>query len=188
MKKISLFISCILLCSIFIVGSVQASVTQSNSNITDGQTGVWTEIGTFSIQLNSSIGHVMNGTITLYKDTTEITNKTITSQSNGTQSLSLPSLDGDTEYKIDVNINDSTWNNQTYTFITANKHLTDDTDTFSAGQIVMIGLILTIIIIGFAYTIYQGFVDKKIDVKSMVNRFVYIIVGAFILAVIGSMI
>ena len=190
MRKISIFI--IILLSFILICSVpaMATITQSDNSITDGSINVSTEISTFTIQLNSSSGTDIYVNLSLYDGTTKITHSYLTGKSNGTQSLTIPSLDGNTLYQIRINANDTdAYNNETYNFTTATKKLTDDTDNFSSGEILIIALITLVIILGFVVSIVNDLKEhKKLDGETLINRLVIVIFFVVVIVIIGSLI
>lgn len=184
-KKYLIILSLIL--SIFLFSSLTtATVTQSNETITEGQTNVWTEVGSFTILLNTSLGNAMDGNITLYKGATQITITSFSGQNNGTQTLTLPSLDGSTAYKITVKVNDSIHTTESYNFTTGNKRLTDKTEDFSSAEIVILGLILIILALGIIWVSWKEFTKGSLEFKALMYRILYIMIAIPIIIAIAS--
>lgn len=191
MKRVLLILALIFSLLLCMSLPVTASITQGNTNIQEDDTNVMTEKGTFTVALNSSTG-TFQVNLSLYKGTTYVTSSYVTAQSNGTKSLTLPSMDGSTVYQIRIRANDtsspSLWHNTSVNFTTGVKRLTEDTTNFSAGEIIIIGLILTVIILGFMYGFIKDIRKEKLNLDKLVKQLVLIIVFIVVIVVIASFI
>ena len=187
-KSIFLILTLVLSCLLFASLGIGTTVHTSPSPA-DGATGVHTEIGIFSLQLNSTTPTDICVNISLYQGTTNITDVYLTGKSNGSQSLTLPSLDGSTLYRVEIESNDTsgfTYGN--YTFTTGTKRLTDQTDTFNAGEILVLGLILTVIILGFMAWFVQDFRNNSFSIDKLVQKLILLFIFSAIVVVIASII
>ena len=190
MRKITILF--VLLLGFLLMMTIPAlgTLTLTSPSIADGSTNIYTEVGTFSITLSSTEGPgSIAVNLSLYQDTTYVTSVYRLNQNNGSQSLTLPSLDGNTAYQLRVNVNNTAeWHNNTYNFTTGAKRLTDQTEVFDSGEILLIGIIMTIIVIGFLASFVKDIKDnKKIDHKKLINKLILVVFFVIILLILGSL-
>lgn len=180
---LSLFLSCLLFASL----SMGATVL-TLPNPADGTTGVYTEIGTFSLTVESTTDDTHCVNISLYKGTTNVTDVYLTAQTNGSKSLTLPSLDGSTLYRIEIDSNDSSgFTHTNYTFTTGTKRLSDRTDVLGAGEILIIGIIVILVVLGFLYWFVQDFRDGTLSLDKVVQKLILAMIFGVIITVIASL-
>ena len=176
--------------SLFMCSPVLATIAQTNPSPDRGASNVHVDKD-FTIQINGTNGNI-NGNFTLYKDSVlTATTQAITEQANGTQTFTLTTLDGSTNYTVYVHVNDSdnTPLNYSYSFVTRAKPLTLDTDNFGTTEILLLGLITVFIIIGFVVSFVKDLKDgKKLKMKDLITKLVLVIFFGIVIMIIGSLI
>ena len=187
MKRIYI-LSLSLLVSFIIFNSVAlATVSQSGASPSEGATGVLVQ-SDFSILLNATNG-TMAYNMSLYDGATLIQYVTASAQTNGTKTFTLDTMNASTLYQVRVNVNDSdAYTNATYNFTTGIMPLTLDTDTFSVAEILLLGIIIIIIIIGFLYSVVLDFQKGTFDIKALMNKLVVTIFFIVMIMILGYMI
>jgi len=189
MRKTPIMIMSFLILLIMFAVPTMATITQTLPSPPEGTTGVHVTRD-FTVQINGTNG-VIDGNMTLYRaGVLTSTSTTITDATNGTQTFTLPTLDGNIEYTVYVHVNDSdnTPVNQSYNFTTGTKPLTLDTDNFGTAEILLLGIIIIIIILGFIYSIVQDVKKPNIDTKKIMNKLILVIVFCVIIAILASLI
>jgi hypothetical protein len=189
LKKIKLLLIIFLLFGFLMFNSMAlATVTQSGADPGEGSTNVHVT-DDFTVLLNATNG-TMDYNMSLYHGATLIQSTTATAQSNGTKTFTLDTMNGTTLYQIRVNVNDSDgYTNNTYNFTTGILPLTLDTDTFGTAEILMLGIIIIVISLGFLYYIVTDIQKKgKIDVKDIVNKLTLVIFFVVMISILAYMI
>ena len=88
-----------------------------------------------------------------------------------------------------MNVTDTDgYTNATYNFTTGIMPLTLDTDTFSVAEILLLGIIIIIIIIGFLYSVVLDFQKGTFDIKTLMNKLVVTIFFVVMIMILGYMI
>jgi len=188
MRKTPIIFSLLILLIMFAVPTM-ATITQDTASPPEGTTGVHVTRD-FTVNIEGTNG-LIDGNMTLYRaGVLTSTSTTITQQANGTQTFTLPTLDGYIEYTVYVHVNDSdnTPLNQSYNFTTGAKPLTLDTDNFGTAEILLLGIVITIITLGFLYSIVQDLKKPKVNTNKLVTKFIVVIFFIIIITVLASLI
>ena len=191
MRKIPIFIILTLFLSCLLFASLSMGATvHTIPNPEDTATNIHTEIGAYTLTVESTGGQTHCVNISLYTGTTNVTDVYHTAQTNGSKSLTLPSLDGNTLYRVEIESNDTSgFTYANYTFTTGAKRLTDDTDNFSSGEILVVALITIVMIIAFVVSVVNDMKEhKKLDSKTLINRLIVVIFFAVVMTIIAGLV
>lgn len=190
--KCKIILLCILtLVTLVFYSSASATVTQSTPSPSDDATDVDIHVGSFTILLNTSLSAntKMNGTIICVVPSLS---ENVVNATNGTQTLTLPTLSYSTKYQIWVNISDvnvsSGWKNTSYNFTTETApsiRLSDNVD--DPTLIIIAGLLSLMIILWAVVLVWNVFKDtKKVNAQSIKDQLIILIVLGVIVTIILS--
>jgi len=186
MKKTLIVLGLLALFLLLFTIPTMATCTLSANSIDEGDTYVST-IADFSVTITTNNTVVYN--ITLTKGGVYVTSKAESGVTTGVKTLDLGTMDAYTSYRINVTANDTYESVEvSYNFTTGASKLTEQTDTFSTGEIALLGIITIIIIIGLVVTVVKDVKEKKLNVKSLVNKLILIMFFVIVIVIIASLI
>jgi len=165
-----------------LVGAYTPGITQSDPSPADNATNVYVRT-TLSVTIEEADGETMNGTI-LFVATSDTL--TISTASNGSQVLTISSdnlpLAGTTTYQWWCNVSNETgvWSNQSYNFTTGTYGRARDNPDLNAAQLLLIGLIIIVIVLGVASYGLDIANSKKLEVDKLIG--LVIIVSILVIA------
>lgn len=159
--------------------SAMATVVPTVPSPDDDATNVWVNQPTLSVLLEESRGETMNGTITCV-GTGDV--YTISTQSNGTQTLTFPAgslpLEASTTYQWWVNVTNLTavWVNTTYTFTTGTPARMSENTGWSAQELLLIGLLGIVILLVILFMAMEIINEKKPDPKRLLSMLIAVVI------------